>query len=64
MGLVVQAFIPNTQNTGAGASLSLKPACSTDEIPEQPGRHRGGWGGGEELLKTNVLPSIVVCMCR
>jgi hypothetical protein len=36
----VHTFNPSPQEAEAGRSLSLRPACSTEQVPEQPGLHR------------------------
>jgi hypothetical protein len=39
-GMVVLAFNPSTQETGAGRPPSLRPAWSTEQALGQPGGHR------------------------
>jgi hypothetical protein len=37
LGVVVCAFNPSTWETEAGGTLRLRPAWSTEQVPEQPG---------------------------
>jgi hypothetical protein len=37
---VVHVFNPSTWEAEADTSLSLRPAWSTEQVPEQPGLHR------------------------
>jgi hypothetical protein len=38
--VVVHAFNPSTWEAEAGRFLSLRPACSIELVPGQPGLHR------------------------
>ena len=40
-GVVAHTFNPSTGEAEAGGSLSSRPAWSTEQVPGQPGLHRG-----------------------
>ena len=49
MVVMVHAFIFNTQDAGAGVYLSLRPAWSTESVPEKSEIHK-------ETLSPKVKP--------
>jgi hypothetical protein len=54
--VVAHTFNPRTWEAKAGRFLSLRPAWSTEWVPEKPGLHRETLSGGEGGIKSVKLP--------
>lgn len=52
LAVVVHTFNPSTREAEAGGPLSSRLAWSTDQVPVQPGLHRGN-----PVLKTQTKQS-------